>query len=377
MLFNQIIGQDPIKSQFIQSVHEERISHAQMLTGEEGFGTLPLALAFAQYVLCENRQPDDSCGVCPACQKVHKLIHPDLHFVFPISNTKNNPKPVCDDFLPEWREAVLEDPYLSTTRWYQHLGIENKLGMIYTQESNEILKKLNLKTFEAEFKVMVIWQPERMHPTCSNKLLKIIEEPPPKTLFLLVSLFPGQIIPTLLSRVQRIEVPRIGDDDLLTGMKYHFDISDTELKRMMKLADGSFTRAREFFQLSDEHTYNLNQFIQWMRLCYQNDVQSIMDWVDEMSTLGRERKKSFLVYAIRMIRQNFLMNCLPHEQDRLVKLSEKEATFSSRFSTFINEDNVFALYTELNQAVSDIEANAYPKTVFLDLSMKIMGQIRK
>ena len=377
MLFKDVIGQGPIKSQFIQTVREERVSHALMLTGEEGYGALPLSLAFAQYILCEDRQPVDGCGVCPACQKVQKLIHPDLHFVFPISNIKNNPKPVCDDFLQEWREALLEDPYLSAQRWYQHLGIENKLGMIYTQESNEILKKLSLKTFEAEYKVMIIWQPERMHPTCSNKLLKIVEEPPPKTLFILVSLFPGQIIPTLLSRVQRMEVPRIDEGDLLEGMKQRFKMNGPDLKRLAKIADGSFTQAREFLHLNEEHAYNLDQFIQWMRLCYQKDVPSIINWVDDMSALGRERKKSFLLYALRMIRENFLMNSLPDDQDRMVKLSEEESKFSRRFSSFIKEENVFNLYSELNKAIADIEANAYAKTVFLDLSIRVMGQLRK
>jgi len=207
--------------------------------------------------------------------------------------------------------------------------------------------------------------------------LKIVEEPPPKTLFLLVSLFPGQIIPTLLSRVQRIEIPRIADADLLQGMKRHFDVSDQELKRVVKLADGSYSRAREFFHLSDEYAYNLDKFIQWMRLCYQRDIPGIMDWVDEMAALGRERKKSFLLYAIRMIRENFLMNNLPEEQNRLVRLSEAEEKFSSRFSSFVDENNVFHLYSELNKATADIESNAYPKTVFLDLSLKVMGQFRK
>ncbi len=352
------------------------MSHAQMLSGEEGFGALPLALAFAQYILCEDPQENDSCGTCPSCAKAQKLIHPDLHFVFPVTTTSTNTKPVSDDYLPEWREALLEDGYLSSSRWYHHLGIENKLGMIYTQESNEIIKKLNLKTFEAEFKVMIIWQPERMNQTCSNKLLKIIEEPPPKTLFLLVSIFPEQMIPTLLSRVQNIRVPGIDDKTLKSGLTGKYGLTEADASKIIRLADGSVARAREYLQSGEDLEYNLNQFIKWMRLCFKKDVKGILDWVDEMSVLGREKKRSFFQYSMRLLRENFLLNTMPEHKDRLNRLTGEEYSFSEKFSTFIKEENIPVLYSEINKAVADIEANAYAKTVLLDLCIKVMGQIR-
>ena len=377
MRFSEVIGQNKIKEKIIQTVREERVSHAQMLSGEEGFGGLPLAIAFSQFILCEDRKENDSCGECPSCQKTSKLIHPDLHFVFPVTATKTNSKPVSDDFITEWREALIEDPYLSTNRWYNYLGLENKQGMIYTHESENLIKKLSLKTFEAEYKVMVIWQPERMNPTCSNKLLKIIEEPPPKTLFLMVSLLPEQLLPTLLSRLQRINIPGIENDILVDFLQNRHDLPLRELRKVAKLANGSITRATEFIRSVDDYSTIFTLFKKWMRLCYKNNIPGILEWVDEVSNLGREKKKLFLIYSLRMIRENFLLNSMSNYKDRLVRLSENEEDFSNKFFPFIHEKNIFRLTEEINKTIADIEANAYSKTVFLDLSFQIMGLIKK
>lgn len=377
MLFSEVIGQTKIKERILQAVKEERISHAQMFTGEEGFGTLPLVLAFAQYVLCENRNEKDSCGTCNSCLKVQKLIHPDLHLVFPVTTTNNNKKPKSDDFVAEWREAVLEQPYLSAAQWYRYLGNENKQGMIYSHESDEILRKLNLKTFEAEYKVMIIWQVERMNISCANKLLKILEEPPPKTLFLVVSVSPDQLLPTMLSRVQTLRIPALKDEEIYNMLEKNFDLSEKERRNVTRLSRGNYTKSLEYIQSSSEQNEYLELFMRWMRLCYKQEVAEILNWVDEVSGKGREKIKQFLNYAIRMTRENFLLSQMPEQKDRLVRMGEEEDEFSGKFSKFINEQNIFELAGEINQAILDVEANAYQKTVLFDLSIKTMKLIRK
>ncbi len=377
MFFKEVIGQEKIKSKLIQTVSEQRVSHALMLAGEEGFGGLPLAIAYSQYLLCENRNEVDSCGECPSCQKVKKLIHPDLHFVFPITTIKSKTKPISDDFLPEWREEVVEDPYLSSGRWYKSIGIEDKQGMIYAHESEEIIKKLNLKTFEAEYKVMIIWQPERMNKSCSNKLLKMLEEPPPKTLFLLVSVFPALVIPTLLSRVQVIRVPGIEDTSLMEALTEKLNLPDLEISNAVRIASGNYIKAFEFINSSEERNHNFELFAKWMRLCYKKDVPGILEWVDEASALGREKKKVFLNYTLALIRENFLWNQLPNHKDQIIKLPENESIFTKNFSPFINEQNINQISELINKAIFDIEANAYPKTVFLDSSIQVMSLLGK
>ncbi len=377
MQFRDIIGQQEVKSKLINMVREERVSHGLMLTGEEGYGGLALSLAFAQYLLCENKQEDESCGECPQCQKVAKLIHPDLHFVFPVTTTKSNTKPVSDDFLKEWREALLDNPYMNSAKWYKWLGVENKQGMIYTHESNSIIKKLSLKTFEGEYKVMIIWQPERMNPASANKLLKILEEPPKKTLFILVSLQPGMILPTLLSRVQTIRIPPIDNQSLFQKLKADFEMPEEELKNITNISTGSFSKALDFIQSSVERNVNFEEFKTWMRLCFKKDVLAILDWVDHIVKTGREKEKAFLMYALELVRANFLLNKMPEHKNTLVKLARDEDDFSVRFSPFISEKNIFLLTQELEKSITDIGSNAYAKVVFMDLSIKVMGLLKK
>lgn len=377
MHFRDIIGQEEIKGKLINMVREERVSHGLMFTGEEGFGGLALSLAFAQYLLCENKQENESCGECPQCQKAAKLIHPDLHFVFPVTTKKSNTKPVSDDFLKEWRKALLDNPYMSSSGWYKWLGVENKQGMIYTHESNNIIKKLSLKTFEGEYKVMIIWQPERMNPASANKLLKILEEPPQKTLFILVSLQPGVIIPTLLSRVQTIRIPPIDSEHLFQKLKTDFEVPEEELWNIANISSGSYSKALDFIQSSEVRNVFFEEFKNWMRLCFKNDVLSILNWVDRIVKTGREKEKSFLLYALEMVRANFLLNKMPEHKSTMVKLAREENDFSVRFSDFITEKNIFILARELEKSIADIGANAYAKVVFLDLSIKVMGLLKK
>jgi len=373
MQFSDILGQENIKNHLQQSANNGRIPHAQLFVGNEGSGTLPTAIAYAQYLLCLNSENEDSCNI-----KCDKLSHPDMHFAFPVtSNDKVKKHPVSNLFLSEWRQFISEQPYGNLFNWLQTIGVENKQGIISKNESYEILKKLNLKTFEAEYKVMIIWQPERMNQSCSNKLLKMLEEPPPKTLFLLVSVFPALVIPTLLSRVQVIRIPGIEDTYLMEALTEKLNLPDLEISNAVRIASGNYIKALAFINSSEERNHNFELFTKWMRLCYKKDVPGILEWVDEASALGREKKKVFLNYALALIRENFLWNQLPDHKDQIIKLPENESIFTKNFSPFINEQNINQISELINKAIFDIEANAYPKTVFLDSSIQVMGLLGK
>ncbi len=347
--------------------------HAQLFHGPEGTGALPLALAYASYLSCTDRKPEDSCGECPSCKKYDKLIHPDLHFVFPVFTTKKvSSNPVSDDFIEEWRAALLKNPYLTLQEWYGCLGLENKQGIINKFESQAILHKLNLKAFESDHKVTIIWMPEKMNAAASNKLLKMIEEPPPMTIFLLVAEDTGQLLPTVLSRTQMIRVPRLGDQDLMDALKKAYTLDEEKLRNAVRLAEGSYSNAVEILNRSEESEYQLELFIRIMRLAYSRKFQEIFDWVEELSLLGRERQKAFLIYALRLVRENYLLNM---DQKELVRLSPNESDFSGKFSTFIHDGNTPSLVKELNDACLHIEANAYARIVFLDFALNLVKLI--
>jgi DNA polymerase-3 subunit delta' len=374
MRFSEVAGHADLKQQLVQSVAEQRVPHAQLFYGPQGSGALALALAYATYLSCLDRQEGDSCGSCPSCLKYDRLVHPDLHFVFPVFTTKSVKKdPVSDDFIAEWRKALLESPYITPNQWYSYIGMENKQGSIITRESEEIIKKLQLKSYESDFKVMIIWMPEKMNKTAANKLLKLIEEPPPMTIFLLVPEDTGPMLPTILSRTQMIRVPRIREEDLLETLKKKHQVSDESLKSAVKTAGGNYVKAEDNLLTSEDSAYRLELFIRIMRLTYAREFQEIFEWVEEMAGLGRERQKAFLAYAIRMIRENYLLN---KEQGELVRMTAGESDFSKKFFPFIDDGNVPAMVQELNEASIHIEANAYARIVFLDFALKLVKLIR-
>ena len=374
MRFSEVAGHADLKRQLVQSVAEQRVPHAQLFHGPEGSGSLALALAYATYLSCSDRQADDSCGRCPSCLKFDRLIHPDLHFVFPVFTTKSVKKdPVSDDFIAEWRKVLLESPYITPNQWYSYIGMENKQGSIIKRESEEIMRKLQLKSYESDYKVMIIWMPEKMNQTASNKLLKLIEEPPPMTIFLLVPEDTGPMLPTILSRTQLIRVPRIAEEDLLSALKKKHQLSDEILQSAVKISGGNYVKAEESLMTSEDSAYQLELFIRIMRLAYAREFQEIFEWVEELAGLGRERQKAFLAYAIRMIRENYLLN---KEQVELVRMTADEAGFSKKFFPFINDRNVPGMVQELNEAIIHIEANAYARIVFLDFALKLVKMIR-
>ena len=375
MFFKNVIGQEEIKKKLIQTVVDDRISHAQLFSGPEGSGSLALALAYAQFISCNDRQENDSCGICPSCNKYLKYIHPDLHFVYPVNKTEEVTKsdPVSDDFIFKWREMLLENPYSTLFQWYDKIGIENKQGIISTKESSEIIRKLNLKTFESDYKVMIIWMPEKMHPTSANKLLKIIEEPFENTVFLLITENPEQIIPTILSRTQILKIPGIEENALFEAFKSKFQLSDEELQDTVRLSEGSYNKAIEFIQRSEETEMNFDRFATIMRLAYIRNFTGIFEWVEQTSALVREKQKNFLIYALRLVRENYQLNM---GNMNLVRLSAKEKEFAGKFSAFINHKNASQIAEEFNKACLHIEANAYARIVFFDMALKLVKLIR-
>lgn len=375
MFFSEVIGQHEVKEKLRNSVQSGRIPHAQLFTGPEGSGTLPLAIAYGQYLACTGDKQEDSCGECPACRKFAKLAHPDLHFSFPVNTTRKVSKdPVSDDFISEWREWVLANPYFRSGSWYNYMGLENKQGLINKKEGDAIVHKLSLKSFESDYKIMIIWLPEKMHPSVSNMLLKLVEEPPEKTVFLLVSENPEQLLLTISSRTQPVRLNAIHADDMKQVLQKRFDLPNGQSDRLVRIANGNYIKACEELISSEENDSNLARFSEIMRLCWKRDYFGINDWVEEISGIGRERQKGFFEYATRQLRENFITNL---KKPELVYQTEKEAEFSSRFHPFINGNNVVPLYDELNRASYDIERNGYARIILFDLALHIMKVIRK
>ncbi len=383
-MFTDVIGQQNIKKRFIRSVQERRIPHAQLLHGQPGIGKLALAIAYAQYISCKNPGEEDACGVCPSCVKYRQLAHPDLHFVFPIIKPPSKTSVICDDFLADFREIFIENPYFGLNDWYEKIGDGAKQGMIYSNESSEIIRKLSLKTYESDYKVMIIWLPELMHEACANKVLKILEEPPEFTVFLLVSNNPDRIITTILSRTQHVKVPRLAETDIAGALEIYFpDKSQDEVQNVSRIVDGSLLKAKDLLNDSETLTLNFDRFVEIMRLAWMvgnrkdhASLKTLKKWSDDMASadVGRERQKQFLVYAQSMVRENFIHNL---KQPALNYMTDYEMKFSANFSPFINERNVEDLVAEFALAERQIEQNTNAKMVFFDLVLKIIMLLKK
>lgn len=369
MFFKDIIGQEEAKKHLITEVEEGRIPHAQLFCGPEGVGKLPLAIAYARFICCEHPTHEDACGTCSSCLLFNKLIHPDLHFVFPIVKLKSGKGIICDDFLPEWRDLVLKQPYFNIHHWLDQMGVENQQALIGVRESDEIMKKLNVKSRMGGYKVMIIWLPEKMNMECSNKLLKILEEPPVKTVFLLVSEEADNILPTIQSRTQRFNLPRIAEDKITKVLQDKFYLMPEDAINIAHRAEGNFIKALETIHLSEDNKLFFELFVSLMRLSYQRKIREMKAWSEQVAAMGRERQKHFLTYCQRMIRENFIYNF--HNKE-LVYLNPEEQNFSSRFSPYINERNVIGIMNELTEAQIHIEQNVNPKMVFFDFSLKMI-----
>lgn len=373
MLFKDVIGREELKEHLRHTVQTGRISHAQMFLGREGTGGIPLALAYARYILCENKTDDDSCGSCRNCVRMDKLEHPDVHFSYPVQLVSKKVDR-SDDVIDRWRELVLENPYFSSDDWYDKQLGNNKQGTIGTKEAESIVKKLYLKSFEGGYKMLIMWLPELMNISASNKLLKIIEEPPPNTLFLLVSENSERIISTILSRTQLVKVLPAKESEIAPYLSNQFELSLEEAENFAHLSERNVSEAIHLIKHSESATFNIENFVQWMRLCYKRDVAETMNWIDKVAKAGREDQKSFLRYCLQMFRNAIVGHYTGGET---VTLTDEQSAFLKKFSPFINHNNIVPLTEVIEEAHYHIERNANPKILFLDTSLKIFLQLKK
>ncbi|MDD2526304.1 MAG: DNA polymerase III subunit delta [Bacteroidales bacterium] len=374
MFFKDIVGQQPVKDHLRKMVDENRLPHALLLHGNEGTGVFPLGLALARYLDCTHRVDGDACGVCPSCLKFNKLAHPDLHFVFPIYKDSKRKKERCDDYISEWRQMVLENPYFNMEMWLKSIKAENSQAIIYAQESDEVLRKLSFKTFEAEHKVMLIWLPEKMHSVCANKLLKILEEPAPQTHFILLSENPEEILGTILSRSQSLQIPEITQKCIADKLEADYKLSAEDAQYIAHIANGSYIQALNNLQMGESASELLDFFVKLMRLAYMREIKELKKWSEEMAAKGREYQKMFLDYTLYMMRENFMAN---FRKPSIVYMNSPERTFSSRFCQFIHERNIDDLTLELTKAADDIESNVNSKIVLFDLALKIATLLKR
>ena len=374
MFFKDVTGQEQVKRQLIESVQHKKVAHALLLCGRQGSGKLPLALAYARYLCCESPNEHDACGVCPSCVKMNKLIHPDIHFAFPIVKQKAGKDSVCNDFLPAWREIILHSPYFGLPDWLEKMGASNQQAQIFVRESDEIQRKLALKASQGQFKVMLIWLPEKMNAECSNKLLKLLEEPPEKTVFLLVSEAPDMILPTILSRTQRMNVRKIDEASIDRILQSKYSIQPADSLSIAHLANGNFIKALETIHLNEENQQFFDLFVSLMWLSYQRKIREMKMWSEQVAGMGRERQKNFLDYCQRMTRENFIYNLHRKEMNYMTL---PEQNFATRFAPFVNERNVMGIMDELSEAQLHIEQNVNAKMVFFDFSLKMIVLLKQ
>lgn len=369
MYFRDVIGLNDVKQHLIDSVHSGFVPHARIFYGPEGVGKLPLAIAYARYLNCSNRGADDACGECPSCHKFDKFAHPDFHFVFPVVKSK-----VSDDYLPQWRKFLKENIYFNLNQWLSYIDAENAQGVIYSKESDEIIRKLNLKVYEAPYKVMLIWLPEKMHVACANKLLKMIEEPPANTVFLLISEDRENVLQTIWSRCQPINIRSIEKVEIVSAINSKFNLSLDEANSIAHIANGSYTSALKMIESSDDNRYLYELFVNMMRSSVSGNIKAIKEAANEIAGIGREMQKSFLLYSLRMFREYFVNNL---GEPVMVYLNDYEEQFGERFSPFINEKNIEDFSEEFTTAYRQIEQNGNARIIFLDLCLKATLLLRK
>lgn len=396
MLYKDVIGQAEVKHHLVEMVQHNRLSHALLFLSKEGSGALPLAMAFAQYIVCEkvNRKTApvdlgpslfgfdepavevsqeplvDACGVCPACTKAQQLVHPDIHFSFPVVTKKSGDKPKAADFITEWREFVKQQPYGNAYDWLQFIGAENKQGNITAEECNEIIRQLSLKSFESEHKILIMWMPEYLGKE-GNKLLKLIEEPPANTLFILVAEKEEQILPTILSRTQLIKVPMLSPAEIEAALVERHGTSVPQAKLVARIAEGNFHEALHLLQHAEEDW--LIQLRDWLNATIKGGPVAQVKWVDEMAKTGREKQKQFLQYFNNLLEQCIRLRVMGADY---ATLAENEIDFAQRVNKISSVTQQQAIITELDNATYYIERNANPKMLFLALTLKMYHIIR-
>ena len=375
MQFKNIIGQEQIKNVLIKMSGNQRIAHALLFMEHPGSGALPLAVAFAQLLNCENPQPDDSCGMCISCKHYQKLSHPDLHFVLPVNSTDNIKKAKTDLFIHKWQQAFLQDPYLSIQDWYDIIGIEKKQGLIAAEESSIIIHKLFLKNFEGKYKVLIMWHADKMNAATSNKLLKILEEPPDNTVFILITERYESILPTILSRTQLIKIPQPDTDVLTNYIKTHYQMEVNKAANIVRLSGNNINRIQELLGKDSISNQQEGDFIEWMRMCWNmgKDYKKLMALVEDFSKQSRDMQRSFLFFALDTARECLISNMAGLRYSRF---TETSFPGFEKFSKMIKPENIEPFTKALEEAAYHIERNANAKILFLDLSFKMHRILR-
>jgi len=372
MRFADIPGLKEEKNRLIDFFESDKIHHALLFFGLEGSANLPLAISFASYINCESRVGKDSCGECPSCVKMKKLIHPDLHLIFPVApSPKITKEVVSDKYVESWRMCFLENPYMNVYDWFENYGIENKQPNISKDEARNIIRKLSLKPFESKYKINIIWLPEYMHNSTANALLKILEEPPGDTLFFLVSNNYQKLLKTILSRVQMFKVKRCEGDDIKSYLGKYNDVTEEEVDSAIYLSGSNINTAEKI--LRDSSSDNLEYLKDWLRNCYSENYLEInkkLDWFNELSKI---RKRAFLMYSFKMLREALVSKI----DLSLVKISEEEKKFITNFRQTLDLESLEDMILILDKYVRYLDRNANPKILFLDLSIKISNFFQK
>lgn len=376
MKFADIIGQTQLKQRLTSSVDRGRISHAQLFTGSAGTGSLPLAIAYAQYLNCTNRHDGDSCGECPSCRQIEQLAHPDLHFVFPVNKQgkRSGEVVLSSDFMPLWREIVATtDGYFTPQQWYDKLDLGKTLrGMISAKEADEIIRRLSFKSFESEYKIVLIWLPETMNDEASNKILKILEEPWAKTVFLLVSERADLLLPTIISRTQEVAVPRLALEDLLPLAEG----DEVERRNVARLAAGDLIEMRRLVGGDEDEVRreSFDLFCRLMRLSYNDKHLELIDWADEGASLTREQQRSMLRHAARLLRESYMLHA---GLGSISYLWGEEAKFCNNFAPFIGNQNIEFLIDQIEQAMRQVSQNGNARIVFTHFALAVSKQINR
>ena len=376
MLFADVIGHEDLKKRLIQSVKDSRVSHAQLFLGPEGCGKMPLALAYAQYINCTNRSETDSCGVCPSCKKYMSLTHPDLHFVFPTATNKEvKQNPESDLFIIDWREYLADcQGYTDLSDWYNKLDIENKQGIINVRDAATIMRKLSFKAYESEYKIAIIWMAEKLNTQSANKLLKLIEEPPEKTLFILIAEHQEELLTTIRSRCVMVKVPKLELNETQNALVQRVGCTEQEAYDAAALSNGNWILAQRYAKDQEDEKLYANTFQKWMRYCFKGAVPELIDFVaNDIKPLGREKLKEFLEYGLNIFHNSLLFNNnMPDE----VMLPSDEKNFTKNFAPFINMRNVAQICELFEESINQIERNANASIVFLDDSFKMSKLLR-
>ncbi|MBK21362.1 MAG: DNA polymerase III subunit delta [Flavobacteriales bacterium] len=374
MLFKDVIGHNDTKLKLIKSVQKKRISHAQLFLGIEGSGNFQLALAYAQYINCVNPESTDSCGKCSSCIKYKNKQHPDLHFFYPSAVGNELKKdPSSKKLIKPWVDFLNKKEYFTLNDWMNHIGAGEKLSQLNVLDSQDILRTVSLKTFEAKFKVIIIWWPERMNIFCSNKILKVLEEPNPNSVFLLVGYNTDELLSTITSRVQIIKTGRLSDNEIIKGLIKKEGIPEDLAQSISTLANGDFSKASDLVNTPESKEQFIDLFQNWMRICYSADFLKIDKWINEIDKLGRIAQKNFLEYGLKMFRECLIYNYVNPEINRL---NEREKKFNANFARFIHGGNILEIIDVFEYTHTAIGRNANRKIAFMNLSLNICNLLK-